>query len=251
LVPYGLIWFAAFYGYGQLQAYSKAVPHSGEGKAFRKISDGLRILAWGLILQAMLALILNAVALGNTGLHAFITIVNHYFALAVALVAFIYVNNGTHQLVNLVHARLSQFGTRILIVVAALVGALFQHYVVINQNTNQNPFYLSIYPLIITIIVPYIFTWVVGIISVYELRAYAARVKGVLFRHALDQLAAGLIIVILISIAVQYVTTAFSASAHPSLGSMLTIGYILLAVEALGFALVAFGAKRLKKIEEV
>lgn len=251
LIPYAIIWFAAFYGYSQLARYSKALIFTGEGKAFQKIAKGLGVLAWGLILQVLLGLILNAITLSHPTFKAAKTIINDYFGLLISLSAFVLIENGTHDLVRLVRAHHSHATVRVLIVLGAVIAALFQRVVFLNRTDDQNPYYLSAYPLIFTIIIPYVFTWVIGIISVYELNLYAAKVRGLLYKHALQFLAYGLSIVILVSVVVQFVNAAMVTGSSSSLSVVLFTDYILLAAIAAGFVLVAIGAKRLKRIEEV
>lgn len=250
LAPYAVIWFAAFYGYDQLARYSKALMFTGEGRAFQKIAKGLGVLAWGLILQVLLGSILNAITLSHPTFRAGKTIINDYFNLLVALVGFVLIENGTYELVKLVRAHHSHTTMRLLIVLGAIIAALFQREVFLSRSDN-NPYYLPVYPLIFTIIIPYVFTWIIGILSVYELNMYAAKVRGLLYKHALQFLANGLSIVILLSVAIQFITAAMVAGPNSPLGTILLIDYVLLGAMAFGFILVAVGAKRLKRIEEV
>jgi len=64
-------------------------------------------------------------------------------------------------------------------------------------------------------------------------------------------LALGITIVIISSIIIQYVTTLMNNGNDLSFGSLLLLVYGLLIVEAAGYALIAYGARRLKRIEEV
>lgn len=250
LAPYTIIWFAAFYGYDQLARYSRALMFTGEGKAFQKIARGLGVLAWGLILQVLLETILNAVTLSHPTFKATETVITDYFNLLVALGGFVLIENGTYELVKLIRAHHSHTVVRLLVVLGAVIAALFQREVFINR-AGDNPYYLPVYPLIFTIIVPYVFTWMIGILSVYELNMYTAKVRGLLYKHALQFLANGLSIVIVLSVAIQFVTASTVTGNSSSLGTILLIDYILLGTMAFGYVLVAIGAKRLKRIEEV
>lgn len=251
LAPYTVIWFAAFYGYDQLARYSKALIFTGEGRAFQKIAKGLGVLAWGLILQVLLQTILNAIMLSHPTFKAAETVIIDYFNLLVALGGFVLIENGTYELVKLIRAHHSHKIMRLLVVLGAVIAALFQREVFLNRS-DQNPYYLPVYPLIFTIIVPYVFTWMIGILSVYELNMYAAKVRGLLYKHALQSLANGLSIVIVLSVAIQFISASTVASSNnSSLGTILLIDYVLLGTMAFGYVLVAIGAKRLKRIEEV
>lgn len=249
LVPYAIIWFAAFYGYDQLQRYSRALIFTGEGRAFQKVAKGLGVLAWGLVLEVLVSLVFNAITLGHPEFKAPGGIINHYFNLVIAMAAFILIENGTYELVQQVRAHHSHTVLRWLVVLGAVIGALFQRVIFLNRS-DHNPYYLSVYPLIFTIIVPYVFTWMIGIVSVYELNLYATKVKGLLYKHALQFLSNGLSVVVLLTVVAQFISAA-TVSAGQSLSTLLLIDYVLLAAVALGFVLVAIGAKRLKRIEEV
>lgn len=251
LIPYAVIWFAAFYGYDQLTKYSRSLIFTGEGKAFQKIARGLGVLAWGLIVQVLVSVTLNAILLSWPGFDGIRAAIDGYVNLAIALVAFVFIQNGTYELIQLVHAHHSHAAFRWMVVLGAIIGALFQHVLFLNQATGRNPYHLTSYPLVFTIIVPYVFTWIIAIISVYELNLYAARVKGLLYKHALQFLANGLSVVILLSVAVQFIDAATAPNSSGSLATILLFDYLLLAAVACGFVLVAIGAKRLKRIEEV
>lgn len=251
MIPYAIIWFAAFYGYDQLAKYSRSLIFTGEGKAFQKVARGLGVLAWGLIMQVLLSIILNAISLNRPGFDGIRAAIDEYFSLAIALVTFVFIENGTYELVQLVRAHHSHTVLRWIVILGALIGALFQHVMLQNQAAGRNQYHLSVYPLIFTIIVPYVFTWITAIISVYELNLYATRVKGLLYKRALQFLANGLSIVILLSVAVQFIDAATAPGSSSSLATILLFDYLLLAAVACGFVLVALGAKRLKRIEEV
>lgn len=251
LLPYGLIWFTAFYGYEQLRDYAATLSNTTEGRAFRKISLGLQVFAWGLILSTILALLLGAITDMNPGFVAAQAIINHYVTLGLALVAFTLIGDGTYILADLVGARRTKRTIRWMIASLAIVGLLFARLVVQNINRNDNPYYLPIVWLLFTVVAPYIYTWAIGMIATHDLRMYTNQIRGVLYRQALRSLADGLTIIIVSSIAIQYVTAAFIRRPGAPLGAILLIDYGLLAIEAAGFAMVAIGSKRLKKIEEV
>src|SRR5690242_12023461 len=48
LIPLVLIWFAAFYGYAKLRAYTNLIKDSPDGKYVACITTGLMVLAIGL-----------------------------------------------------------------------------------------------------------------------------------------------------------------------------------------------------------
>ncbi len=251
LAPYGLIWFAAFYAYDQLQQYARLLINSTEGHAFTKIARGLSVFAWGLMLTTILSLSLTVARDWKPGVATIQPIANEYAALLLALVAFTLIGDGTYTLVELGKVVRTKADIRWLVGISTLVGVLFVRFLIQGNAANNDSYHLSIYLLLLTIAAPYLYTWVVGLISTYELRRYASQVKGVLYKRALRSVSEGLTVVLLVSIVIQYITAAFRPGQSLTLGGSLLLIYGLLATEAVGFVMIAIGAKQLKKIEEV
>ena len=251
ILPYALIWFSAFYAYDKLEQYALKLQSTREGEAFKKIADGLGILAWGLAIPTIIALVLTAIEGQAPGFRPTHIIIDNYVAVLVPLIGFTFIGNGTRILTEIVRARPTSVGIRILAATFITVGVFFAYFVLHNQGKDTNAYYLPQVLLLLTIVVPYLYAWLVGLLGAYELRLYSLRTKGVLYQKALVWLAAGITIVIIGSIIVQYLDGVFAGRDSVSLGSLLAIVYSLLVVQALGYSLIALGAKRLIKIEEV
>lgn len=249
ILPYAIIWFSAFYAYDKLHQYTHAISGTAEGDAFKSIAYGVTVLAWGLAIPTLLSLLLGVIEIWQPNFHAAHTLISAYVTLAVTLVAFTLINSGTHKLVNIVKARPRPNTLRIVVFIFIVSGLLFARIVLRSRTAGSYP--LSYYPLVLTIIAPYLYTWIVGLYSTYELYLYARKVKGIFYQQALNLLANGLIIVIVSSILTQYVSASLGARASISLATVLLALYALLIVQGAGFALVALGSKRLKRIEEV
>lgn len=251
IVPYALIWFSAFYAYDKLEKYVDSVRDTREGEAFKKIADGVRILAWGLAIPTIINTLLMALEAAHPGFHAAQAIINNYIALLVPLIAYTFIGNGTRLLTETVRARPSQIGTRLLVGTFIIVSVFFTYFVVRNQAGNNVAYHLPTFLLLVTFVGPYLYAWLIGLLAAYELRLYSLKTKGVLYQRALVWLAAGITIVVIGSIMVQYLNGIFAGKGDIKLGSILVAVYGLLVVQGAGFVLVALGAKRLKMIEEV
>lgn len=251
LIPYALVWGAAFYAYDTLSVYARKIADTREGEGFKCIVLGLKTLAWGLMLETLLNLLLSLIGHWFSGFAAAESIISRYATLIVAGVALVLIQDGTFALVETARARRSKNSIRILIVTSALIGAFFLKLVSDNQGGHANPYYMPIILLILTVVIPYICIWTIGMISIYELRLYSRRVAGVLYKRSLQLVAGGLTIVIVLSIANQYLTAAFAQRSVFSLGPLLIVIYSFLLLEAAGLGLVSLGAKQLKKIEDV
>jgi hypothetical protein len=72
-----------------------------------------------------------------------------------------------------------------------------------------------------------------------------------LYKRAIRLFASGITVVILGSIAIQFVSITITQRLSDSLGAVLLIDYGLLIIVTIGLFLMAFGTKQLQKIEEV
>lgn len=251
LLPLGIIWFSAFYAYEKTGQYAEALRKTDEGRAFAHVARGLQLLAWGLAIATILSLVLSGVTASVPKLQAARTIIDNYVTLIFPLVGFTIIGIGARQLAQTVKASFTLRALRILFVILVLIGVFFTRYALFNHYTSGNPYQLPIFFLLTTIVAPYLYTWFVGMLAAYDLQNYAHKVKGVLYQQALNLLALGITIVIVSSIIIQYMTTLMNGTDNLSFGAILLLVYGLLIVEAAGYALIAYGAKRLKRIEEV
>ena len=80
---------------------------------------------------------------------------------------------------------------------------------------------------------------------------YSRRAPGTLYRKTWNLLAIGIASIIIMQIVIQYTTTLSSQFDEFKLLRLLLTIYVLLAMLSVGYLLIALGAKRLKKIEEV
>jgi hypothetical protein len=252
ILPYAVIWFAAFYAFDLLSKYAhKLHANTHDGEAFKHIATGVGVMAWGLAIPTILALILGAVATSHPEFNSSRTIINNYITVLVLLVAFTLVNKGTRKLADLVKARPTRLGTQVFVLAYVTISVFFVYFVIHNHDAGANPYHLAIFPLIVTLIIPNLWTWCIGLLSAYELWIYARKAVGVLYKRALAQLSGGIALVIAAAITGQYLTNVYASRTSISLSSSLVVVYCLLVLQASGYALIALGAKRLKRIEEV
>lgn len=250
LIPYGVIWYMAFYAYAKLKEYARTIKGFDDGKAFRYIMIGMGILAFGLVLPMSISLVLGTIAAHHQGFKAAAVIIDNYMGLAVALAAFLSLNNGSHLLAKLSKNHLGLGEQRMLAFLFISLAAAFTCLVIDYHTNHHNVYYLNTPMLVITFIIPQLYTWFLAILCAYEIGLYAKFAKGVLYRKALRQFSNGIMIAIAGSIANQFVDNTFAARVSKSLGSLLLVIYILLVIIAIGLIQMALGSKKLKMIEE-
>jgi hypothetical protein len=251
ILPYVAVWFLAFYAYDLFNKYCKLVEKTPEGKGFRAITKGVAVLAWGLIVPNIISLILNAI---GQRIHTFMTvsiITTNYVSLVVPLIAFTLIGNGSRHLTEISHARPTSIGTRILAFLSVSFGVIYTYLTLHSRHVYKNPYHLSLPLLIITIIIPYLYSWFIGLLAVYELRLYARKSKGLLYRNIMDSLSYGISFVVISSIMQQSLRIILAYRYATSHGLQLEANFLLALVGAIGYLLIATAVHRLKRIEEI
>jgi hypothetical protein len=255
-IPFLISWLAAFIGYTKLREYAETITGTPEGTSFMQLSRGCAWLAWGLPIQNFITLTLNTIAYSHSGFHSAAIIISNYTGLLLPLIALTIISGASKGLTESARLKFTAAKARGIIwmfVTAALVYCYltFQRFDLSSFGSTNNPYYLPLWLMVISVMIPYLYAWFVGLLAAYEITLFSRNVQGVLYRQALRILVLGLVAVVVGSIALQYIN-----SASPRLGS-LALNYKLLltslfrVVGGVGFVLIAVGAIKLKKIEDV
>lgn len=255
-LPLALMWFSAFYGYAKLRQYADAIAKTPEGKGYRRLADGCRWLAWGLTATPIVSLIVNTIGDRHPGFHSVAVIVINYASLAYVLVAFSIISGGAHELAQRTKQAMASGSTRILQLVFVGAGVLycyltFRHLDLQSLASTNNPYYLPVWLLVISIIIPNLYAWFVGLLAAHDITVAARRTHGLLYRHAVRLVAIGLVLAIASLISTQYLHSVIPRTGHLSLDTALIVTYATYMTMVIGFSLVALGVSRLKRIEEV
>lgn len=254
ILPLLAIWWAAFYGYAKIKEYAVLIEGTSEGPSFHSIANGMMWLAWGLPIPSLISLVVTTIANNHPGFTAGSIIISNYASLLVPLVALHVLSTGSRNLLEQARLRITNSSTKMLVLLFVVLGAVYCYYVFANLHDHtgsNNPYYLTSWLLLLTVVVPYLYAWFVGLLAAYEIRLVSRHSQGVLYRRGLQLLSGGLAVTVASSIALQYLRSVFPKSGHVSLGYTLLLIYALLAVIGVGYILLAAGAQRLKKIEEV
>jgi hypothetical protein len=102
----------------------------------------------------------------------------------------------------------------------------------------------------ITLGIPYMYIWFLGMQAATELHAYSKGLVGIFYRRGWNLFISGIAAIIFTSILLQYLTTLSTWLTSLSLGWLLSLLYVLLLLLASAYIVVALGAKKLMKIEE-
>lgn len=251
LIPYIVIWYTAFYAFAKLKEYTRSIEDSKDGAAFSKIMIGFGVLAFGLIVPTIVSLVLEDIAAFHGGFRPAATIIVNYLDVLAVIIAFSFVGGGTRRLTRTIKSRPGLLGLRLFTLLIITIGIFFAYLALRNYFRHNNVYYLGLYPLIITLIIPYVYAWAVALLSAYEFQLYSRQASGILYRQALSQLSSGIIVTIAGSVAIQFVDNTLPTKLEHSIGPLIIVIYLLLAIVAVGLILIALGTKKLKKIEDV
>ena len=255
-IPAMIIWFAAFFAYAKLRLYARSIEKTPEGNAYLRLSYGVQWLAWSLPVTSIITQLFNGISNAHAGFHPAAIIIANYVGVLLPLIGFTLVGTATRELLGHVKVRLSLNDTRLIGVVLAVAGVLFCYFTLRRFNLSSlsntdNPYFLPIWVMLITVAIPYLYAWFVGIVATYEMFRFSRHVRGLLYRQALSLLAGGLISVVVSSIALQYISTINPRTGTIVIGANLAYGYLFRILGGVGFVLIAFGIARLKRFEDV
>lgn len=255
-LPVLAVWLAAFIGYAQLRAYAASIRKTPEGIYFDQLAEGVTWLAWSLPVSVIVPYVLNAIANSHPGFHASARIISDYIVLILPLIAFSVIAAASRGLLATVKIKLTLVNARLIIIGFLLLGVLycfftFRHFDLTSLGSSQNPYFLPVWLMVLTITIPYLYAWFLGILAAFELTLFRRHVRGVLYRQPLGLVVGGLLTVILSSVALQYIAGVAPGVGHLLLNFRLMFIMLFRVIGGGGFVLIALGANRLRKIEEV
>jgi hypothetical protein len=251
-IPAMLTWLAAFAGYGMLRQYTAAIRRTPDGPHFELLTKGAGWLAWSLPVPIITALILRSLP----GMQTPAVIIINYVSLLLPLIAFSLIGTATRGLANSTPLKLNLANARLIMLVFLALGVtycwlIFRQFNPSSLGSSDNPYFMPAWLVVVTLIVPYLYAWFAGLLAAYEISLYSRQVSGVLYRQALRLLAGGLIIVIIGSIGLQYLSAVQVLAGKLMLDYRLLVIWLFRLITIGGFVMLFVGAARLKKIEEV
>lgn len=250
-LPMVAVWFAAFYGYIRLAQYAQIIRKHREGKAFAHLASGVKWLAWGLPLCANLNAILGGIAHSYPSFLSAGIIISHYTFLLIALMSFTAMANGARELADINGSLPAKPVLRFLLLGVVILCVAYTYVTTHAITKHNNPYHLPMWLILFTIIIPYLYAWMMGLVAAFQIAAYRNSVSGLLYKRALSMLASGTMLAIFSAIVFQYVTSSSAYLRRIHLNGSLLLIYLVLVVYAIGLIMIARGAERLRKIEEV
>jgi hypothetical protein len=245
------IWYVGFYAYAKLHNYERLIQKAKDGKQVAWLSKGMFLMVMWLPVSSVVSSVLNFFARHHTGFAPAAAIINNYLSLAIPLAGVVLIGIGARGLSEIVRQRPTHLAINVLSILLIYIGLIYWRLVVTTENRGA-VYHMPITLILLTIVAPYIYMWFNGMLAVYEIFNYRRKVAGVVYRSSWQLLALGLAWLMLLSIVVQYLTTTLVTRLnHVSFYGVLVFIYSILLVYSVGFVLIALGARKLQKIEEV
>lgn len=262
-IPLAGIWFAAFYGYAKFKEYALTIKGTKDAHGLSIISDGLKILAFGLPLSSLISTTMsffsrNPSLTETSPLAPVAVITNVYVALIIAVLAYITLRKGSTELIkvnNFTVTTSDKTKNTIFFVIATIV-YVFLVFLNPNRQVPSAPgfratFYLPDWLIVLTIMLPYLYAWYSGFVASMNIVTYKKNTTGTIYKKALSGLSLGISTVIAVTIALQFFGTIGGAISKLNLSSILILVYVLLLAISAGYIIIARSAKKLTKIETV
>lgn len=256
-VPYVAIWIVALVGYLRLRSYNDTIKGSSDGKVFKKINQGIAFLALWLPIAGLSDTLVSSLHVNHPGSSAALTIIDNYLNIILLFVAYSLINEGTGRFRGLARGqkiRSNQWWIIGYIAFASLYTWLalsdpVRH--VASDATLRATYYQPDWLIVTTVLIPRLIMWYLGMQAVRNIYHFSKNVKGNIYRLALHRLALGIGWVIVTTIVLRAMQSLSSQLNHLNLAALLLYVLILLLLIAAGFVMIAQGAQKLQKLEEV
>lgn len=256
-IPLLLIWLTAVHGLVAFRRYVNLIKDSTDGWAYAGIYRGLVVLVASIMITAIIGQLRPYFY--QAGYIEALVIFNNYLQIALPLLAFYLMHQASGRLIAVVGAKKTLLQQLWLFGLFAALAPIYTWLVFSNPNrttpTTSGVVYASNYlsdPMIlITVVMPYLVVWALGISTIQNIRQFSLHVKGRIYKSALKRLTNGLVAVILLSVILQLLAAVSGTLAHYQLSSILILVYAILIIYAVAYVNIARGALSLTKIEEV
>jgi hypothetical protein len=251
LIPVLLIWLMAAYGVTTFKNYSIMLKGTKEGTGIDLIADGLLVTLSYFVISSLFSSLMPYLI--HYRHYDSLAVVHDHLAPLFSLVAFFLLYRGSSLL-----RQVTPFSTWTASTIWALIGyGIFVAAFVFDFATNAiggGPLRtaIDVLPhevLLMTLILPYVIAWFLGVLACINIAKYANHVKGSLYRRALRDLVLGISGIAIFVMVIQLISYANRYFSRWSLGPILAILYALIILYGIGFVFVASGAKKLARIE--
>ena len=256
-IPYIVIWIIGLIGYLWLHSYTSFLGKDKDAPGFRYLTRGVFLLTFWLPFSTLIAnLATSYYSVHQDSTATLIRIVN-YANILLLFPAFWWLHKGGQHLLTSAKIKYTSLTTKqiglFLAFAAAYVFLTFHDpaRAVSPDSATKATYYLSDGWILFTLVIPRLIMWYLGFSAAASIILYRQKVKGQLYKEALRWVAYGVAGIAISTIALRTVQSLSTQLGHLSLTVLFLVVYVLLAIIAAGYGLLAKGASRLQKIEEL
>lgn len=255
---YIVIWHFAYFAASELIAYSHSIKQYKDGEAFSLLASALFLIAVYLPFRCLSKISLNYAAHLHPSFTSTSNMIISYINVLFPLAIYAYISMGGSRLFRMVRAKVPFGHVCILALILCTLAATYC-YAAFSTSVKLTPSdwmvpinYDIVAPLrILTIVVPYLFMWVIGFIAVYQIYFYQQHVQGIIYKNSLKLLSTGLTMVIVTTVTVQYITVAAARIGHLPTQVTISLSLSIMAGVLLACVLIVKGVNRLRIFEEL
>ena len=254
VIPISIIWLAGLYGSLKIRSYSQLVKKTKEGPAFSLLALGIVALVITQPIAAVLTSLLGLTVRHHPTWAPTLTIINNYLGVIFMAISLVIIAMGAEKLSEPIKAKRGSWYRQLWMLSFIALSSIYSYLIVsqpIHASAARRGYFMPNWLILLTIAIPYLFFWYRGLYAAFTLYYYQKNIKGAIYKGSLSYLAAGITAVVVSSIAVKFISTVSTKISRLSLTPILFIIYGFLVILGAGFLLTAYGAKRLRRIEEV
>lgn len=255
-LPVLIVYFAIAFAFIRFYTYAVRIKKSDEGPGYNSLAMALLVSLVSLFLSSLLSnLRIQMFGTEDRQTHI-VDYVSLYSQIGLALATFYLLHQGSKQLLQSLGSKArTGLGLRSAIgfslLSATFVYAVFQNPI---RTASGDPSVRATYGvndvlILITVILPYLISWLLGISAYFNLRSYAKKVSGIIYKQIIGTFAAGMGIIIFLTIGLQFLTQISESFRNSGLSVILSIVSFILIAIVVGYLKVAQAAKKLDAIE--
>jgi hypothetical protein len=259
-IPLYIIWYTAFYGFSALQTYAQRIKKHRDGAAMQLVANGVMLLAVASPFVSAVSGVIRYVG-GNTKPSTIETqvVTSNALTLLFMVAGLVLVYLGATRLNRMTRKPLPQRGLVLFNLVFLAVSVVYTYLFVVHLQGNRSipvtatthPVYYSpTWVLMPGLLIPYLLSWYLGFLSIYQFRSYRLHIGAPIYAAALRSLSYGIGLVVVTSVVTQVLSVFNGQLQSLTVAGLLVAIYLLLIVMGSGYLLMARGAHRLLKIEE-
>ena len=261
-IPMLFIWGVVLWGTQSFMRYARRIKDSVDGAGFKNIALGILFVLLGMIASSYITNIGNLIkesAMDPDRVKETLGLISRYSSILFALISYGFFFAGSRKLLGSISSKLSlkQFMPYLigfLIASIAFAVLVFQNSY---RSVSVDPLITAPYhglsdPLILlTIVIPTIISWFLGLMALSGISAFRKNTPGVIYKDVLKNFHFGISLVIIMSIALSWVGQFSAYWASVGFGFILFIIGIIFVVWILGYLIAGIGARKLNRIEMV